>query len=141
ATALAVTAALSGAAAASSHQGPARGQASRPPGRLMASFHAAAREFGVPAGLLLAIGYNESRWEPHGIMPSADGGYGLMNLTARTFTVASAAGKAGPKPRRVSLARTHYTLDEPARLLHGPATALKTSEAGNLPGAAAGPAG
>ena len=30
-------------------------------------------------------------------MPSADGGYGLMNLTTRTFTVASAAGKAGSR--------------------------------------------
>ena len=103
----------------------------------MASFRAAAREFGVPVSLLLAIGYDESRWQPHGSMPSADGGYGLMNLTARTFTVASGQGKAGGKPRRVHLVMTHYTLDEAARLLHVPAGALKASDAENVRGAAA----
>jgi N-acetyl-anhydromuramyl-L-alanine amidase AmpD len=137
ATALAVTAALSGAAAAAPHRAPARAPASRAPGRLMAAFSAAARESGVPASLLLAIGYNESRWEPHGTMPSADGGYGLMNLTTRTFTVASAAGKPGSGPRRVSLVKTHYTLDEAARLLHVPPGTLKTSDAANIRGAAA----
>jgi soluble lytic murein transglycosylase-like protein len=84
--AMAVTAAL-GAAAAPRSQAPAAGHpaVSRPAasGR-MALFLAAAKESGVPAGLLLAIGYNESRWEPHGTTPSADGGYGLMNLTTRT---------------------------------------------------------
>jgi hypothetical protein len=137
ATALAVTAALSGAAMAAPHGDPARSLASRAPGRLMAAFSEAARESGVPAGLLLAIGYNESRWEPHGTMPSADGGYGLMDLTTRTFTVPSAAGKADRQPRRVSLVKTHFTLDEAARLLHVPAGTLKTSEAQNIRGAAA----
>jgi hypothetical protein len=137
ATALAVTAALSGAAvaapAAAGH--PASGPASQAAGRQMASFRAAAKEFGVPVSLLLAIGYNESRWEPHGTLPSADGGYGLMNLTTRTFAVASAQGKG--IPRQVTLVKTHYTLDEAARLLHVPAATLKTSEAENVRGAAA----
>jgi hypothetical protein len=137
ATALAVTAALSGAAAAAPHQAPTRGSASRASGRLMEAFNAAARESGVPASLLLAIGYDESRWEPHGTMPSADGGYGLMNLTTRTFTVAGAAGKSGSRSRRVSLVQTHYTLGEAARLLHVPAGTLKTSAAENIRGAAA----
>ena len=137
ATALAVTAALSGAAVAGSHGDTVRGSARHPSGRLMAAFSAAARQSGVPVGVLLAIGYNESRWEPHGTMPSADGGYGLMDLTTRTFTVASAAGKSGLPPRRVSLVKTHDTLDEAARLLHVPAGALKTSDAENIRGAAA----
>ena len=137
ATALALTAALSGAAAAAPHQAPARGSASGASGRRMEAFNAAARESGVPASLLLAIGYNESRWEPHGTMPSADGGYGLMNLTTRTFTVAGPAAKSGSQPRRVSLVKTHYTLDEAARLLHVPAGTLKTSDAENIRGAAA----
>jgi N-acetyl-anhydromuramyl-L-alanine amidase AmpD len=162
ATALAVTAALSGAAMAGSHPAgqptagravaaghpaaaghsvaaghPARGPAARAAGRLMAPFQAAAREFGVPARLLLAIGYEESRWEPHGTMPSVDGGYGLMDLTARAFTVASAPGKASGKPRRVSLVKTHYTLAEAARLLHVPAGTLKASDTQNIRGAAA----
>jgi len=137
ATALAVTAALSGAAVAGSHGDTVRGSARHPSGRLMAAFSAAARQSGVPVGVLLAIGYNESRWEPHGTMPSADGGYGLMDLTTRTFTVASAAGKSGLPPRRVSLVKTHDTLDEAARLLHVPAGTLKTSDAENIRGAAA----
>ena len=60
-----------------------------------------------------------------------------MNLTTRTFTVAGAAAKSGSQPRRVSLVKTHYTLDEAARLLHVPAGTLKTSDAGNIRGAAA----
>src|SRR5581483_1900743 len=50
--------------------------------RRMAEFAAAAKESGVPARLLLAVGY-ESRWQDHR-GPSADGGYGLMDLTARS---------------------------------------------------------
>lgn len=103
----------------------------------MALFQAASREYGVPASILLATGYNESRWEPHGAMPSADGGYGLMNLTATTFTVGNAQGKGGSKTRTVSLVKAHYTLAEAARLLHMPAARLKLSEAGNIRGAAA----
>lgn len=147
ATALAVTAALAAAAAASPDQAPTGGQASRAAGhtvassqasgRLMAAFNAAARQYGVPDSLLLAIGYNESRWETRGSAPSADGGYGLMNLTTRAFTAANAAGKPGPASRRVSLQRTHYTLDEATRLLHVPASTLKTNEAENIRGAAA----
>ena len=136
-TVLTVTAALSGAAAAvpvtASH--PAGGPVVPMSGRLMASFQAAAKQFGVPASLLLAIGYNESRWESHGTMPSADGGYGLMNLTTRTFAVASASGKG--MPRQETLVKTHYTLDEAVRLLRVPAATLKTSEAENIRGAAA----
>jgi hypothetical protein len=103
----------------------------------MAAYRAAARESGVPDSLLLAIGYSESRWETRGSAPSADGGYGLMNLTTQTFTTASAAGKAGQPPRRTSLPRTHYTLDEAARLLHVPTSTLKTNDAENIRGAAA----
>ena len=146
-TVLAVTAALSAAAATTPRQLPARGQASRAAGhtvassgaagRLMAAYSAAARESGVPDSLLLAIGYSESRWEPRGSGPSADGGYGLMNLTARTFTEVSGAGKAGQPRRQVGLHRTHYTLDEAARLLHVPAGTLKTNDAENIRGAAA----
>ncbi len=135
ATALAVTVAVSGAAVAAAPA--AAGHQAVPPaaGDRMAAFTAAAKEFGVPASLLLAIGYNESRWQPHGTMPSADGGYGLMNLTTRTFTVASARGQGNP--RRVSLVKTHFTLDEAARLLRVPAGSLKTRDAGNVRGAAA----
>lgn len=126
-TALAVTAALSGAAVAGSHPAVPAHQVSnsvtRAAGGRMALFRAAAKEFGVPASILLAIGYNESRWEPHGAMPSADGGYGLMNLTARTFTVANAQGKGGRQTRTVSLVKTHYTVPRrPACYMSRPAS-------------------
>jgi N-acetyl-anhydromuramyl-L-alanine amidase AmpD len=134
-TATALTAALSGAAVASArpaaiHPGPS----SRSAGALMATYNAAAKEYGVPASILLSIGYNESRWEPHGSAPSADGGYGLMDLTAKSFRGVS--GRTG-EPATVSLVKTHYTLIDAARLLHVPAATLKTDTAANIRGAAA----
>ncbi|MBO0776523.1 MAG: N-acetylmuramoyl-L-alanine amidase, partial [Actinobacteria bacterium] len=103
-------------------------------GRLMAEFAAAARQFHVPESLLLAVGYNQSRWEPHGSSPSADGGYGIMDLTAPSFT---AVGGRDGRVQTVKLASTHYTLSDAARLLRVPAAALKTSAALNVRGAAA----
>ena len=107
-------------------------------GRRMALMQAAARQFGVPAGLLLAISYDQTRWARPGGSPSVDGGYGLMDLTARTFpTVDGRGDPAHPAPRNVVLARTHFTLDEAAHLLHVRAGALITSERQNIRGAAA----
>jgi membrane-bound lytic murein transglycosylase MltF len=51
----------------------------------MALMRAAAQEFRVPVRLLLAISYNQTRWERKGSAPNLDGGYGLMDLTTRTF--------------------------------------------------------
>jgi len=106
--------------------------------RRMALMQAAAREFGVPVGLLLAISYDQTRWERSGDSPSVDGGYGVMDLTARTFPVADGRGDpAHPAPRKVTLARTHFTLDEAAHLLRVHAGTLITSERQNIRGAAA----
>jgi N-acetyl-anhydromuramyl-L-alanine amidase AmpD len=106
-------------------------------GYRMALMQQAAREFGVPVQLLLAISYNQTRWEALAAVPSVDGGYGLMDLTARTFPAADGRGDpAHMATRSVTLARTHYTLDEAARLLHIPLMALKTSERQNIRGAA-----
>src|SRR5215470_4550790 len=55
------------------------------PGHRMALMRAAAREFRVPVGLLLAISYNQTRWERQGDTPSIDGGYGPMDLTTGSF--------------------------------------------------------
>src|SRR5437764_7489943 len=56
----------------------------------MAQFNAAAQEFDVPVSVLLALSYNESRWQAHqGV--SADGGYGLMDL--RTYTPTTVSGR------------------------------------------------
>ena len=104
----------------------------------MALMNAAAREFGVPARLLLAISYDETRWSRTGDSPSIDGGYGLMNLTARTFPAPDGRGLMSPPvPRAVTLPRAHYTLDEAAQLLRMPASVLQTSERENVRGAAA----
>jgi len=48
---------------------------------LQAQFTAAAAEFGVPTAVLLAVGYEESRWESHTNVPSVAGGFGPMHLT------------------------------------------------------------
>src|SRR5215831_14440808 len=69
-----------GLAAAASAQpgGPASGSR-------MALMRAAASEFHVPVGLLLAISHGQTRWVGPGGSASVDGGYGLMDLTSRTF--------------------------------------------------------
>src|SRR5215813_6222785 len=83
--------AAAGAAAYPAHPAPASHTGTR-----MAIFAAAASESGVPARLLLALSYNESRWQPHGASPSADNGYGLMDLTSR----APVAGAGRGEPAR-----------------------------------------
>jgi N-acetyl-anhydromuramyl-L-alanine amidase AmpD len=108
------------------------------PGSQMALMNAAAREFGVPARLLLAISYDETRWARTGASPSIDGGYGLMNLTAKSFPAMDGRGLSGqPVPRPVTPASTHYTLNEAAQLLHVPTAVLQTSDRQNVRGAAA----
>jgi N-acetyl-anhydromuramyl-L-alanine amidase AmpD len=109
-----------------------------PPGQRMALVRAAAREFGVPVDLLLAISYDESRWEGQETLPSGDGGYGLMNLTARTFPADDGRGDTRrPVPRTVTLSKAHHTLNEAADLLGLPVMTLEHSERENIRGAAA----
>ncbi|MEU8383928.1 hypothetical protein AB0C32_32730, partial [Streptosporangium sp. NPDC048865] len=45
-----------------------------------AAFTEAARRYGVPESVLLAVSYLESRWEGHGGLPSVSAGYGPMHL-------------------------------------------------------------
>src|SRR4051812_9145407 len=61
-------------------------------GRRQAAFTAAAEEFNVPANLLLAISYNETRWQPSATA-TIDGGYGVMGL--RTHIAATVSGRDG----------------------------------------------
>ncbi|MFD6447135.1 N-acetylmuramoyl-L-alanine amidase [Promicromonospora sp. NPDC060204] len=51
-------------------------------GSLDEAFTAAADATGVPEDLLKAVSYLESRWDQHAGQASADGGYGVFNLTA-----------------------------------------------------------
>jgi N-acetylmuramoyl-L-alanine amidase len=108
------------------------------PGYRMALMRAAAREFRVPVGLLLAISYNQTRWARQGGFPGIDGGYGLMDLTTGSFPAEHGRGNpAQPSPRSVTPARARDILGAAARLLHVPAVALKNSERQNIRGAAA----
>lgn len=108
------------------------------PGHRMALMQAAAREFRVPAGLLLAISYNQTRWERRGDTPSIDGGYGLMDLTTGSIPADYGRGDpARPSRRSVAPARARDVLGTAASLLHVPAVALRTSERQNIRAAAA----
>ncbi|WP_436757400.1 N-acetylmuramoyl-L-alanine amidase [Streptosporangium sp. V21-05] len=52
----------------------------RPRSGRQAAFTEAARRYGVPESVLLALSYLESRWEGHGGLPSVSAGYGPMHL-------------------------------------------------------------
>ena len=47
---------------------------------LDAAFEAAAQEFSVPLEVLMAVSYNETRWQAHGGEPSKANGFGVMHL-------------------------------------------------------------
>ncbi|MFI8822980.1 N-acetylmuramoyl-L-alanine amidase [Streptomyces sp. NPDC053431] len=50
-------------------------------GPLGAAFADAAREFGVPRSVLMAVSYRQTRWNGHDGEPSTTGAYGVMGLT------------------------------------------------------------
>lgn len=93
-------------------------------GELHSEFEAAAKEYGLPVGILLALGYTNTRWE----MPPADsnpykkgdihgwGSYGIMALVQNP---------------------TSDTLGEAARLTGLSEEKLKTDRASNIRGGAA----
>lgn len=97
-------------------------------------FVSAAQEFNVPQSVLLALSYNQSRWETSAGM-SVDGGYGLMDL--RTYTSTVISGRDGSQIAAPAQPASHYTLDQAAQLLHLPKDVLKTSDQDNVRGAAA----
>ncbi len=103
-----------------------------------AAFAAAAKEFGVPEGILLGVSYNVSRWETHGGAPSFAGGYGPMHLTQ--VSAAQLGGK-GDDAARVSRPDPSdpalHTLDAAAQLLGLSPDTLKHDPAQNIRGGAA----
>ncbi|MFV2119481.1 N-acetylmuramoyl-L-alanine amidase, partial [Streptomyces sp. Act-28] len=52
-----------------------------PAARLQTEFERAAREFDVPASVLMAVSYRQTRWESHDGLPSTTGAYNVMGLT------------------------------------------------------------
>lgn len=99
------------------------------------AFTAAAKEFGVPESLLLAVSYNQSRWENYGNQPSVGGGYGLMHLT----TEFSASDQRGDPSRPLPEKRTpsKRTLDEAATITGMKPDTVKNSERDNIRAGAA----
>src|SRR5438876_11804459 len=57
------------------------------------SFAVAARHWGVPVQVLMAVGYVESHWEQRGGEPSLDHGYGIMHLVEATGGTLSRAAQ------------------------------------------------
>jgi len=100
----------------------------------MSYFMAASQEFGVPEDVLLALSYNESRWESH-IGMSNDGGYGLMDL--RTYPGQIVSGRDGKTITPPKQPESYYTLDQAAQLLQVSPNTLETNDQENIRGAAA----
>jgi N-acetylmuramoyl-L-alanine amidase-like protein len=136
---LLVGAALSFAAPLGAAPRPAGAGVPPAPVSLQAAFAAAAREFGVPESLLLAVSYNVSRWEHHNGAPSTWGGYGVMHL--RHLDVAPAFDGKGDGATRAGRIDPNdpslHTLDAAAKLLGLSIDVLKRDPAQNIRGGAA----
>ena len=101
-----------------------------------ADFTAAAKQYGVPRGVLLAVSYLESRWDDHGGAPSTSGGYGPMHLTDVKLPDQSFAKGDGSKLTLGEPASLH-TLGLAVRLTGLPARQLRVDPAANICGGAA----
>lgn len=66
--------------------------AGSPPTGLQQQYVAAAQQYGVPEGVLLAVAYNESQWEWHDGEQNLSGGYGPFSLTDVTSSQLSQKG-------------------------------------------------
>ncbi|MBC8075549.1 MAG: N-acetylmuramoyl-L-alanine amidase, partial [Chloroflexales bacterium] len=102
------------------------------------AFAAAAREFGVPESVLLAVAYNLSRWEHHHGAPSVAAGYGPMHLVSRGARL-SAGQRGDDLPRAAAqLTQPGFTaLEDAAQLLGRDPAALKADPTQNIRGGAA----
>ena len=97
------------------------------------AFAAAATASGVPADLLKAVAYMESRWDQHAGAPSTDGGYGVFNLLEDASPAPDGAGK-GPA---TALRSTASELDRAGALTGLTAEQLTSDANANICGGAA----
>jgi N-acetyl-anhydromuramyl-L-alanine amidase AmpD len=106
---------------------------------LQKGFAAASKEFGVPEKILLAVSYDETRWEQHNGEPSTDGGYGVMHLTDLPPGVG--AGDAADSPTTAEPSDGYIpatrTLLAAAAMIGVSPDALKTDPIQNVRGGAA----
>ncbi|MEN5074467.1 peptidoglycan recognition family protein [Isoptericola cucumis] len=95
-----------------------------------AAFAAASEATGVPAALLKAVSWMESRWDQHAGVPSTDGGYGVFNLADHAPAAPDGAGKGGVKgePAR----GTTSELDRAAALTGLTADRIKADAGANV---------
>ncbi|WP_370075936.1 N-acetylmuramoyl-L-alanine amidase [Streptacidiphilus sp. MAP12-16] len=127
---------------------------------LQSDFTAAAAEFHVPVGVLLAVSYQETLWESHQGRPSATGNYNVMGLTQvnasdlrplsdaekKADLDARGDGRKRPAPTGKLLAQVDtvdtsvpalHTLDAAAALTKQPAAALRDDMRQSVRGGAA----
>ena len=109
-----------------------------------AAFATAAREFSVPAKVLLAVSYGLTRWNDHHGNPSRSGAYGPMALTQVTAGMLRGARGPAETARTVKAAVTPrledpslHTLDKAADLLNVSPGTLKREPRQNIRGGAA----
>lgn len=97
------------------------------------AFAAASTASGVPADVLKAVSYMESRWDQHAGVPSTDDGYGVFNLLDHAPQTPDGAGKG----TATSLRTTKSELDRAASLTGLGADQLKSDANANICGGAA----
>ncbi len=105
---------------------------------LQEAFTAAAKEFGVPENILLAVSYNLTRWEHHNGEPSFSAGYGVMHLTDLETSSKDIGKGIGQKLSDEQVNDPHlHTLKEAAKLLNEDPDQLKEDPVQNIRGGAA----
>ncbi|GAA1069767.1 N-acetylmuramoyl-L-alanine amidase [Kitasatospora nipponensis] len=137
----------------------AAASAAPPADLLQRQFASAAAEFGVPQAVLLALSYQETRWEDHHGEPSTTGNYGVLGLTQVDPAAVAGDGSAERDGRgegpgegrpvrpvattavggtvRCADSAALLTLDASAELINRAAAELRTDSAQNIRGGAA----
>ncbi|MFE7562909.1 N-acetylmuramoyl-L-alanine amidase [Kitasatospora sp. NPDC057500] len=127
-----------------------------PAAGLQAQFAAAAKEFKVPESILLAVSYQQTRWESHQGRPSTTGNYNVMGLTQvdvaavaaaqaaaqpevdlRGDGTPSTAREAAPAPAAPVDGPALHTLEAAAELIGRPAAELRENTLQSIRGGAA----
>jgi hypothetical protein len=103
-------------------------------------FAAAAEEFHVPQAVLMAVSYQESRWDAHAGRYNTSGGYGPMNLTDVTSGMLAGGGSGAAGRHDMSALLSDpalHTLSSAAGLTGGGAAELRGDTGQNIRGGAA----
>ncbi|WP_238594634.1 N-acetylmuramoyl-L-alanine amidase [Caenibacillus caldisaponilyticus] len=110
--------------------------AARPSLNLQNAFERASKEFGVPLSVLMAVAYNESRWDHHDGKPSTSGGYGIMHLT-QVARVSTVDAKGEPITQSAADDPALHTLDAASALTGVSPAAIKSDPVQNIRAGAA----